>query len=187
MSEILLWLGITIGFVILFGICIVLAVMRKSVKLAILSVAMVLLSMAAGSVAAYKFLNKSYDVLQEAAAPRTGTEIYAAAFGQAETDCIRIIGFYEPSVYLSGSRLLLCFGACPAEVKRILSQHRYEVVKRQRYQVLDIADHSCCINYFTYERFGDTVLECMASSKADSYTLYLSEDSTHAYYIATRN
>ncbi len=187
MNNILMWLAITIVLAILFGAGMLLGVVRKNLKLVILSVVVLGLSIIAGAITAYKFVNKSYNALQVAVAPKTGEELYTEAFGAPGNDCVKMIGFSEPVVHVTGSELVICFGACPAEVGRILSQHRYEVVKRPRTEVQDIADKPCCSNYFTRQRFGDTVLECMTSSKANSLTMYLSTDSTHVYYIDVRN
>ncbi len=144
------------------------------------------MALSGAGVAAYKFANKSYDVIKAATKARPAKEVYAAEFGTSANDCVQIIGYSDVSIPTVDDQLLLCFRACPAEVARILSMRNYEVVDRALADVVAKGDRECCRDYFSRERFGSMVMECMDATDGNVYTAYISKDSTHGLYVNAR-
>jgi len=64
MTGILLWIIIAAALLLLFGVFLLLGIVRKNLNMVILSVALFGLSMLAGAVAAYKFVDSSYHKLK---------------------------------------------------------------------------------------------------------------------------
>jgi hypothetical protein len=165
---------------LLFVVLLLAGIMRQKVGLVIAAVASLGLCMLAGGIAIYRFSFTALEVVKDATTSRTGEEVYAAEFGREVPACVQIADYYDPAI---ASQVRICFSFCPQETGRLLQQRKYDVVKRATNEVIyDMGDH-CCRNFFTVARFGDTVLECLAAAGTNTYALYVSADSSRAYYI----
>lgn len=176
------WIALAAVAFVLFVVFLLLGIVRKKVWMIIVSVLCVGVGMLAGSAGFIRASSVAVRAVANAAADRTAEEVYADEFGRGE-GCAQVIDFYDPSVTLVNDKRYVCFTACNAETRRILGQRRYDVAERGTANVINNMENKCCRSFFTVERFGPTVWECLASEGKDAYTLYVSTDSTRLYYI----
>jgi len=66
--------------------------------------------------------------------PRDGKQIYKALFGAPVDSCISVINYKDQVVPIADCCIWLQFKTCPAELKRIIAQEKYE---RNRYKATD--------------------------------------------------
>ena len=114
---------------------------------------------------------------------RTAEEVFAEEFDRPQTPCVQIVDYHDPTVKVLHDKRLICFSACPAETRRILTGRRYDVTERATTDVITAMSDKCCQSFVTTERFGARLWDCLASEGTDVYTMYVSMDSTRVYYI----
>lgn len=180
MTGIIMWMVVAAILLILFVVLLMLGIVRKNVNLVIGAVASIMLFMLAGGVAVYKTLRTTVKLAGEVTARRDGNKIYTDLLG-TPTGCVKIFASTDPLFPAINAPVALCFSTCPADADRILRSGEYEIVKRPTADVALEAEQ-CCDNYFSYARFGDTVLECVLSPAPNhATTIWFSTDSTHGF------
>lgn len=182
MNEIITWIAVAVILLLLFVALLLLGIIRKNVKLVIASVACFVLFMGAGAVAAWRVVRGTISLAAETAKRRTGIELYTDVLGNP-AGCVQVYSVHDPLIPTDPDPPRACFSTCPQEVRRVLAARDYEIVKRAAGDIAPMAN-SCCSNYFSRERFGDTLMECIASDAGHTYTVYLSADSTHGFFTA---
>jgi hypothetical protein len=180
--TVITWVAVAAVAFILFVVFLLLGIVRKKVWMIIVSVLCVGVGMLAGSAAFIRASTVAIHAVTEVAADRTAEEVYASEFGRGE-NCAQVIDYYDPSVTVINDRRYVCISCCTEEARRILSQRRYDVAERRTADIVNNMNQKCCRTFFTVERFGPTVKECLASEGKDAFTLYVSADSTRIYYI----
>ena len=182
MSVIFSWLAAAILLVLLFAILLILGIVRKKVNLVISAVVCFVLFMAAAGVVAYKTVRGTIKLASEVAQRRSGDQVYADILGRPTGRCVTIYASSDPIIPTDMGPVSACFSTCPGEVARLLQQRPYEIVKRPTPENAPHADQ-CCGNYFSYDRFGDSLLECIAAGEGEHVlTIWFSADSTHGFF-----
>lgn len=181
MSAAIPWIIVSALLLLLFLTFMVLGVIRQKVNLVIAGVACLLLLMGTGSVAAWKLVQGTASLVAEAAKEHTGPQIYASILGQPSA-CVQVFASSSPIITTRPHVVSACFATCPQEAARALRAHPFEVIKIP-WSSVNGQGPIYCDTYFSPERFGDTLLECIASTPAGTCTLYLSTDSTHGFFV----
>lgn len=183
MSTIIPWVVSSIILLLLFGVLLLAGIVRKRVNLVIAAVVCFLLFMVSGAITAYKTIRQTVKVAEEVAAGRPGEKIYEDILGCKPGKCVKIFASTDPIVGVTRPASV-CFSTCPEEVRHLLSLASYEVAKRPTSEVAMEAE-TCCNNYFSYARFGDTLSEYIrAEEHGRTCTIWISMDSTHAFLVA---
>lgn len=180
--TVITWVAVAAVAFILFVVFLLLGIVRKKVWMVIASVLCVGVGMLAGSAAFIRASSVAINAVTEAAADRTAEEVYASEFGRGN-NCVQVIDYYDPSVTVINDKRYVCFSCCIEETRRILSQRRYDMAERPTADIVNNMNQKCCRTFFTVQRFGPTVKECLASEGKDAFTLYVSTDSTRIYYV----
>jgi len=181
MTSVIPWISAAVLFLLLFIVLLLLAIVRKKVNLAIAAVACFLLFGVAGTVTAYKTLRRTIKLASDVATRRDGTKVYSDILGTPANGCVKIYASSDPIIPTSDDPVSVCFSICPAEVRRILAAKPFEVVKRPTADIAYDAEQ-CCDNYFSYARFGDTLLECITTDAGGHVsTIWFSTDSAHGF------
>lgn len=181
----MMWIVLTVVLVLLFPVLLVMGIKTKKVNLVIAAVASIVLAGVTGAVVVYKMALFTVETVEHVTKHETGEEVFASVFGRPGR-CVQMIAYDEPAVMMEGAERTMCFVTCPAEVSGMLSQHPYDIAMRKRSEVAEGAG-ACCQEFFSKERFGEQVLECMGSWGAMSHTLYVSADSTRVVYKGVKN
>lgn len=184
MSVIMPWLVSSIILLLLFGVLLLIGIVRKRVNLVIAAVASFVLFMIAGGITAYKMIKVTVTAAEGLATGKTGEEIYEDLLGAKPGQCVIVYASSAAIIATSGEPASVCFKTCPEEMRHVLSLATYEVAKRPTSEVAMEAE-KCCDNYFSYARFGDTLSEYIrAEEHGRTCTIWLSMDSTHAFSVA---
>lgn len=181
MTGIIPWISAAVLFLLLFIVLLLLGIIRKKVNLVIGAVACFLLFGVAGGVAAYQTLRRTIRLASDIGTRRDGIQIYSDILGAPVNDCVKIYASSDPIIPTIDDPVSACFSTCPAEVRRVLAAKSFEIVKRPTADIAFDAEQ-CCDNYFSYARFGDTLLECITTD-ADNHasTVWISTDSAHGF------
>ncbi|WP_345076668.1 hypothetical protein [Nemorincola caseinilytica] len=177
-----MWIAITCSAGLIFVLTIILGIVRQKVWLVMVAVVALFATTVAGYITFAQITATVVKTVTKTGAERTAEEVFAAEFDRPQTPCIQVVDYYDPSVSVLNDKLSICFSSCPAETRRILGRRRYDVAQRITTDVMAAMTERCCRNFVTPERFGSTVLECLASEGKDAYTMYISADSTRVYY-----
>lgn len=177
------WIGLTCLAGLVFVVSLIVGIVRKKVWLIIVAVIAVFVTMVTGYTAFVRISTVAIHAISKTTTERTAEEVFAAEFDRPQNNCVQVIDYYDPTVTVINDRRMICFSACPAETGRIMKRRRYDVAERATPEVAGSMSDKCCQNFVTTERFGATVWECLASEGTDSYTMYVSMDSTRVYYI----
>lgn len=181
MGVIATWLAVAVICLLLFAVGMLMGIVRHSLKIVLISVALVFFAVGSGLMAVYQFAKKSYRGLNATFRARTGYEAYSAVFGKPSVNCVQVMGFFDPLVPIMDAEQSLCFKTCPPEVSRILGGFTYTVVKEAT-PLTGAASGQCCRSFNAAE-FGDSVLAFKIVQGRDYQMLYISADSTRGYYI----
>lgn len=184
MKEIIVWIAITgLAFIAFIG-TLILAIVKKRLKLVFVSVAIMFIGLACSGWTAYLFLAKSYESVKGIFEPRTGEEIYEALFGKTDNKCLTVIKSQDQVVPKIDYAIWLHFKTCPDELKRVLQLHSFQFEK-QSSKAIHADSPSENDKWFKPENLGDSVL--IFKYKKDEYgngqTLYSSLDSTEVYCV----
>ncbi len=182
MSATLPWLVAAIFFVLLFAVLLFGGIIRKQLNLVISAVACFVLFMVTGGIVAYKTIRGTIKLASEVAQRRSGDQVYADILGRPTGRCVTIYASSDPIIPTNKGPVSACFSTCPDEVARLLQQRPYEIIKRPTAEIAQNAEQ-CCGNYFSYARFGDSLLECIAAGEGDHVlTIWFSTDSTNGFF-----
>lgn len=174
------WVVIAGVLLLLFLAAMLVGIVRRSLNTVLFSVLLCLLAVGASCVAAYKFFQAAHREVKGAMKGRSAMEVYTAIFGAPGQDCVQVLDYFDPKIPLMDDQMSICFKACPAEVRRILSRANYTIEKQAQKEV---SVGQCCPDCFTGARFGDTVI---AGTDKDKY-VFISLDSTLVYYYDIDN
>lgn len=182
MKEIIILIIICIILFIGFLATIIIGLVKKNKFIILISSSIFILLIAAASYTAYSFVKKSVNKVSEALKPRTGEEIYAALFDKYEYECLKIKNYQDQVVPKIDYAIWLHFETCPEELKRIVSQHTFELEKEST-KGWNTSGPLAGENWFKPERLGDTVL--VYTYKKDEYgnvqIIYSNLKQTEAY------
>jgi hypothetical protein len=128
-------------------------------------------------------VRKSINKITETSKPRTGEEIYIALFGKSENNCVKIINKQDQEFPGIDYAIWLHFETCPKELKRILSQHDYNLGKLSTKTWSGDIPYGESIDWFNPKSIGDSVLvfEYSTNNSRKIQTLWTSIDSTNVY------
>lgn len=175
LSALLLIASLVMGFMGIF---------RKRLNSIVVAIALFMLFVVCGGIAAYKVVHKSIVNVQKIAANRTGTEVYTAVFGTPIKNCVNVYHYMDPVVPIIDNALMLHFHACPNEMRRILELHKNDMLGKK---IAKEAGPFGFADWFTPEKLGDSILLFSDTGAKMRTQLYVSTDSTEAYYIDISN
>ena len=182
----LISLSVITGTLFLLSIILFLAgIIRRKLKLVLLSLAFLLGSVATGVYAGFRFVGKSFRMAREILKPRTGPEIYTAQFGNSPHNCSQLIHYQDQRIKRLDYTIWLHFRTCPVELQRILSLHDYETDR-----ILTAGwpgppeINRPAGNWFRPELLGETILLFRYhNDNGGGREIYASSDSTEVYYL----
>ncbi|OQP48886.1 hypothetical protein [Niastella populi] len=170
---------ITVGFIIIFGVLLLLGIVKKSRKAVYFSLLFFLFALCTGIYTGYLFARKAYHVVRTAENPlqRSGMEIYTALMGKPETNCVTVTNSKDQYVPKLDCCIWLEFTVCPTELKRIIAKQPY------RRDSMGLPSYGSAPAWFTPQKLGAGAIALYYSPDPNhAYSLYFSKDSTHAYY-----
>jgi len=180
MKEILILATITGLSFIFFIVTLILGLVRKKKTLLIISLTVLLGSIALASWTGYTIIHKTADKLTGALTPRTGEEIYRALFGPDESGCVKVIHAQDQLSPRIDPAIWLEFETCPAGLRRILSLHPFDFGKVPTASWTEGIPYGETIDWMNPQAMGDTILvfEYASADGKNIQTLWASRDST---------
>jgi hypothetical protein len=178
-------LATTTGLFFIFFIAVlVIGLVRKKKRLIIASLTILLCFVGLASWTGYTFLSKSINKVTGALKPRTGEEIYKALFGQDESGCVWVTNSQDQIIPKIDIAIWLKFETCPTELKRILSQHKFDFAKVETASWTESIPYGETIDWVNPQIMGDTifVFEYTSGDGKNIKTLWTSRDSTKVVY-----
>lgn len=162
MKDIVIWLTVTGLLLLLFAVMLLIAIVRRSKRLAVWSVLPVFIAVITGGITIYKMINKSYYAIKNAETvnpfkARTGKEIYLAHFKKPVNDCVAVTNNKDQYIPGLDCCIWLEFSTCPQELERIIQQEKYELQKIKTAQV-DISGDSEKPGWWKPAQLGDSIL-----------------------------
>jgi hypothetical protein len=132
---------------------------------------------------AYKFINKSYNIVAKTFKPRTGEEIYDALFGKREFNCVKVVNKQDQVIPKIDYAIWLRFSTCPEELNRILSQHNFTLEKLSTKNWNGKIPYGESLDWFNPAKLGDTIMvyEYSTSDNKSIQTIWTSLDSTEVF------
>lgn len=180
-----------VGYLLVSGVLLVgvagflVAAILKKPRRKLGACAAVCLLLLAGTAArtAYVFVRKSYAHLAAVGQPRTGSEIYTALFGSPAA-CLKVVKQQDQVVPRIDYAIWLEFETCPAELRRMLAQHKY-VATKEATSGWNTSGPSAGDNWFKPEALGDSVwvFRYRKDDYGNGQTIFAALDSTKAYCL----
>lgn len=149
---------------------------RRAAWLLIPGVLGLMASTVCAGVVVVKAVEHAAERTRDALAPRPGAEIYAALFG-GPGSCVQVLDAQDRIIPKLDSAIRLRVNTCPAEVRRVLRQHTYELH-------VEAADQDST-DRFSPHTFGDSVLTFTTTivEGRNWRSLKISRDSTRMIVI----
>lgn len=174
---------ITVCFVIIFGVLLLLGIVKKSRQAVYFSLLFLLFAIGTGIYTGYLFAHKAYHVIRTAENPlkRSGMDIYTALMGKPETNCVTVINSQDAYIPKIDCCIWLEFTTCPNEIKRVIIEKELEPSTLSG----NIPEYSPQPEWFIPENLGEGLKIMRKYDPADpnhDLILYFTKDSTHAYY-----
>jgi hypothetical protein len=172
-----------------FSVTLIVGIIKKNERLIIIAGMTFLLFIFISGYAGYKMITKTYIKVTQYLKPRTGEEVYAAVFGLPQNNCVKIQDYQDQVIPKIDYAIWLHFQSCPEELKRILSEHKFDeekVLKRDLYTVNGPLETD---SWFKPNLLGDTIL--VHTYRKDVYgnnlMIYSNTDQTEVYCIDIQN
>lgn len=184
MKEILI-LGSTAGLLfVLFLIILIAGIVKRSKRLAIISIVILLFSIGVSGWTAYRAVTKSYNKVTALLEPRTGEEIYTALFGKPQAECVEVLHHQDQTIPKIDIAIRLHFKTCPDELERILQlrDFQYEKLSAKSWDFEPLTSNP---EWFRPASLGDSILVFKYDKDqfGNGQTIYASTDSTEAYCL----
>ena len=176
MKAILGW-GVLTVLVGLFGLALLMRGIKRRKSGPIIPGIILLLGATVGAGALVTLaIRRTADRMEEVLAPRPGARIYVALFGPPEA-CVQVIDAQDQIIPKLDSAIRLRVNTCPAEVRRVLRQHTYELH-------VEAADKDTA-DRFSPHTFGDSVLTFTTTivEGRNWRTLMIARDSTRMIVV----
>lgn len=124
-----------------------------------------------------------YKELIETFRSRTGDEIYDALFDKRKTKCIKILNYQDQVVPKIDYAIWLQFEICPAELKRILSRHKFTAGKLSTDKWDGKIPYGETLEWFNPKTLGDTIMvyEYSSDDRRNIQTIWANLDSTKVF------
>lgn len=183
MKQILLLVILSTLSFVLFLIALVFGIIKKNEKLKWISLFLFFAFVILSGSTVFKVVNKSYHKVTEALKPRTGDEIYDSLFGTRQTKCVSVLNSQDQVVPKIDAAILLHFKTCPAELKRILAQHKFGVEKLSTSKWNQKVPYGENIKWFNPNKLGDTIMvyEYSSDNSRNIQTIWSNLDSTEVF------
>jgi hypothetical protein len=195
----LLFLLLTIGFLLLFIVLLFVGISQKKRKPIYIGLIFFLLAIPAGLYTSFLFAQKAYKKIKttkiENPFKRTGMEMYTAVLGKPETNCVTVINSQDAYIPKIDCCIWLEFTTCPKELARIITQKELKPLKSETLFNSDssvaeitgnsIPDYSPKPQWFVPENLGAGYITLRKYNPDDpnhDLILYFSKDSTRGYY-----
>jgi hypothetical protein len=170
---------LTVGFFIIFGILLIIGIVKKSRQAVYFSLLFVLLAIGSGIYTGYLFARKAYQVIRTNENPlkRSGMEIYTGLLDKPETNCVTVLNSKDQYIPKIDCCIWLEFTTCPTELKRIIAKQPYKT------SGFSLPSYGPAPDWFTPQKLGPGAIALQYSPDSNhEYSLYFSKDSTHAFY-----
>lgn len=183
----LTWILISAALFLCFLILIGFSISKKRKSLILLSLIPLGLSVIAGCVALWFMLSAGYRILSgkvdTVLKDRPGKELYSDRFGNSYNNCVSVINALDRKIPVVDCCTWLEFSTCGEEVRRILSQQDYQVSTITK-EISPLTEPPAANKpaWFSPASLGDTILVYQLSAEKSQQRLYLSADSSRAFY-----
>ena len=149
MKAILGWGALTVVVGLLGLALVMLGIKRRKFPMIIPGIILLMgVTVGAGTVVTLA-IQRTADRMEQVLAARPGKEIYEALFGPPE-GCVQVLDAQDQIIPKLDAAIRLRVNTCPAEVRRVLRQHSYELHMEE-------ADRETT-DRFSTASFGDSVL-----------------------------
>ncbi len=176
---------ITVGFIIIFGVLLLLGIVKKSRQAVYFSLLFLLFAIGTGIYTGFLFASKAYNKIKKTKIDnpfkRTGMEMYTAVLGKPETNCVTVINSQDAYIPKIDCCIWLEFTTCPNEIKRVIIEKEL----KPSTQSGNIPEYSPQPEWFIPENLGAGFKIMRKYDPEDpnhDLILYFAKDSTRAYY-----
>jgi hypothetical protein len=183
MKEIIILTVITGLTFIIFGLTLLLGIIKRNRKLKVTSLFAFIFFISFASWTGFKLVTKSYNKVAETLKPRTGDEIYDALFDKRQSDCVKVINYQDQVVPRIDYAIWLHFETCPNELNRILSRHKFSTKMLPTKDWTGEIPYGESLPWFNPTTLGDSLMvyEYSTNDNRNIQTIWASMDSTEVF------
>lgn len=175
-----------------FFILLFVSIFKENKKIGAFAALMFVLSMVLAGVSFFKIIYKTKEIVKNFGTKRTDIEVYSSFFGKPTSDCVTVNHFFDPVVPIMDNQLWLDFDTCPAEVAHIMELKRFEKMPLQSLPFDGTANNdSTKTDWATKKYMSDLTQFYTYKDERDhegedyKHQLWISKDSTHAFFMDT--